>query len=77
MALEGLQSHACLTRTGRHLLLGLLESEGLLSDCRPEWAGDVIEPLYVECSSILDEVGPAMRRQAAHRGRAKMGTARP
>lgn len=74
-ALELLSQHATMTPAGMRLLRGLAESERMLSSLCPEWSGVSEEPLYVECSSILGERGPAWVRQAAHRARCLEGTA--
>ena len=76
MALDWLGQRARMTAAGSRLLRGLTESERMLGSVSPAWSGTPSDPLYVECSSILDERGAALDRQRAHRARCAGGAER-
>lgn len=75
-ALADLTEHATMTPPGKRLLRGLAESAQMLGSICNEWSGELGDPMYLECSSILREHGPAHVRQQAHRARCASGISR-
>jgi hypothetical protein len=75
-ALSGLAQHATMTAAGERLMLGLAESERMLGSIREEWNGTSEDPMYVECSSIVQDCGTAHGRQQSHHARCASGVVR-